>query len=80
MIPRFVEMTDEAHSLLDDVIPYSIGRSLGQSWCSKGANVTFKPLGMATHIGASFTSYPAQISWLNDRFNGYNTWSNCGWF
>ncbi len=69
-----------SHSLLDDVIPYSIGRSLGQSWCSKGANVTFKPLGMATHIGASFTSYPAQISWLNDRFNGYNTWSNCGWF
>lgn len=69
-----------SHSLLDDVIPYSIGRNLGRSWCSKGANVTFRPLGMATHIGASLTSYPAQISWLNDRFNGYGTWSNCGWF
>lgn len=65
------------HSALDDTIPYSVGKAMAKSWCSKGGNIRFRtnlaPLhlgGMVPHVGTSLPFWEA-------RFAGLRQWDNC---
>ncbi|MBB1244317.1 lipase [Streptomyces durbertensis] len=65
------------HSMLDDAIPYSVGRQLSKDWCAAGANVRFSPNLGLTHVGGAITAYPEVFLWLESRFAGLPAKSNC---
>lgn len=66
-----------AHSVLDDVIPYAVGKGLAQRWCAKGANVRFSPNLGPTHIGGAVPSFVEQFAFLEARFAGLPQFSTC---
>ncbi|MCX2971758.1 MULTISPECIES: lipase family protein [Streptomyces] len=65
------------HSLLDDVIPYVLGRDLAADWCANGATVQFAPMLAPTHVGGAVASYPRVFAWLDDRFTDRPARSTC---
>ncbi|CRK58790.1 Triacylglycerol lipase precursor [Alloactinosynnema sp. L-07] len=66
-----------SHSALDDAIPYATGKQLARDWCAKGADVRFAPNLGPTHVGGAIASYPGAFAWLEARFAGLPTISNC---
>jgi hypothetical protein len=66
-----------SHSVLDDVIPYGVGKTLASSWCDKNANVRLAPNLGPTHVGGAVASYPGAFAWLEARFAGLPALSNC---
>lgn len=66
------------NSLLDDIVPYKISKTLAQDWCGKGANVQLK-LGIApTHVGGYLEANPYINSFLKGIFAGKTPQSGCG--
>ncbi|WP_231949634.1 lipase family protein [Alloactinosynnema sp. L-07] len=66
-----------SHSVLDDAIPYSNGKQLALDWCGKGVDVRFAPNLGPTHAGGAIAGYPGTFAWLEARFAGLPTISNC---
>ncbi|MGG5172292.1 lipase family protein [Pseudarthrobacter sp. J1738] len=66
-----------SHSVLDDVIPYKVGVDLAKRWCAQGANLYFDTTGGPTHIGGYVAAAPAAFAFLEQRFAGTPTVSNC---
>ncbi|MFI9203761.1 lipase family protein [Streptomyces sp. NPDC053048] len=65
------------HGVIDELIPYSVGKQLRADWCAKGADVQWKSLPLGEHVlGAVTESIPA-ANWLADRFAGKPTRGNC---
>ena len=64
------------HGLLDEVIPYSLGRALRAEWCSQGAVVQFDTY-PAEHATGVLAGAPAAMLWLGARFAGLPAPSNC---
>ncbi|MFI1969392.1 lipase family protein [Streptomyces cinnamoneus] len=65
------------HGLVDELIPYAVGKRLRADWCAKGVAVQWKPLPLAEHVlGAVTESIPA-ANWLADRFAGRPAGGNC---
>ncbi|AKH83589.1 lipase [Streptomyces sp. CNQ-509] len=71
-VPVFV-----SHSMLDDVIPYGVGKKLVAEWCAKGATVDFSTNVAPTHVGGAVASYPAAYGWLEGRLAGKPAPDNC---
>lgn len=69
-----------AHSLTDDVIPYSVGRDLGRRWCAAGTRVRFDPMATPTHLGGYLASQPRTLQYLDATLDGRWTVDSCGWF
>ncbi len=65
------------HSLLDDVIPYRVGKNLAADWCAGGATVEFSWNLGPTHVGGAVAGYPKVFTWLGDRFEGERPRSTC---
>ncbi|MCZ7415371.1 MULTISPECIES: lipase family protein [unclassified Streptomyces] len=65
------------HSLLDDVIPYRLGRNLASDWCARGATVEFSWNLGPTHVGGAVAAYPKVFTWLGERFAGERPRSTC---
>ncbi|HRC40506.1 lipase family protein [Nostocoides sp.] len=65
------------HSMLDDTIPFAVGKSMAASWCSKGAKVRFSPNVTPLHIGGMLNNSAEQYSFLEARFAGLPMVSNC---
>jgi pimeloyl-ACP methyl ester carboxylesterase len=71
-VPVFV-----SHSALDDVIPYSVGKTMARSWCGKGANVRFSTNVIPTHVGG-YVPFGAEAAlFFEARFAGLPQLSNC---
>ncbi|MBT2387230.1 lipase family protein [Streptomyces sp. ISL-11] len=65
------------HGVVDELIPYSVGKRLRADWCAKGATVQWKSLPLGEHaLGVITESVPA-ANWLADRFAGRPTSGNC---
>ncbi|MCC3778290.1 lipase family protein [Streptomyces sp. UNOB3_S3] len=65
------------HGVIDELIPYEVGRGLRADWCARGANVRWKSLPLAEHVtGVIAESIPA-ANWLADRFAGRPARGNC---
>lgn len=65
------------HSVLDDIVPYEVGRTLAADWCDQGARVTFVTDWTPTHFGSYITASPRINSFLDDVFTGERTSSSC---
>ncbi len=65
------------HGVIDELIPYAVGKQLRADWCAKGATVQWKSLPLGEHVlGVIGESIPA-ANWLADRFAGRPTGGNC---
>ena len=69
-----------SHSLLDDVIPYAVGRQLGRDWCARGATVRFSTNALPTHAGGMPASATEALGFFEARFAGFPALSTCGLF
>jgi fermentation-respiration switch protein FrsA (DUF1100 family) len=67
------------HSVLDDVIPYAVGKGLARDWCGRGANVAFSPNITPTHVGGAVPSFAKQFAFLEARVAGLPQASDCWW-
>lgn len=66
-----------SHSMLDDVIPYPVGKTMAKSWCNKGANVRLSSNLAPLHVGGIVPhAAEAQLFW-EARFAGLPQLSNC---
>ena len=65
------------HSVLDDVIPYSVGKQLAKSWCGKGANVYFSSNVAPLHVGGIGPQTAEALPFFEARFAGLPQLSNC---
>lgn len=65
------------HSALDDTIPYSAGRAMAKSWCSKGANVRFSTNYAPLHVGGMGPHVAESLPFFESRFAGLPQLSNC---
>lgn len=65
------------HSVLDDVIPYAVGRQMARSWCSKGANVRFSSNVAPLHVGGIVPQTAEALPFFEARFAGIPQLSNC---
>ena len=68
------------HSLLDDVIPYQVGRQMGVDWCAKGAKGRMSPNANPSHLGGMLATTSEQYLFLEARFSGLSFLGNCGLF
>ncbi|MFI9239813.1 lipase family protein [Streptomyces sp. NPDC053079] len=65
------------HGVVDELIPYAVGKQLRADWCAAGATVQWKSLPLGEHVlGVISESVPA-ANWLADRFAGRATGGNC---
>lgn len=65
------------HSLLDDTIPYAVGRAMAQRWCERGANVRFETNATPTHVGGMANHVARALPFFEARFAGVPQVSNC---
>lgn len=65
------------HGLLDEVIPYSIGTTLRDRYCARGATVEFQTYPLADHILGALAVAPAATTWLSGRFAGVPAATTC---
>ncbi|KGN30426.1 Secretory lipase [Knoellia sinensis KCTC 19936] len=66
-----------SHSLLDDAIPYAVGRQLAKDWCGKGGNIRLTTNVGPTHIGGALPSSSDSYAFFEARFAGLPQLSNC---
>lgn len=69
-----------AHSTLDDVLPYAQGRDMARQWCAGGADVTFAPSLVPSHVGGFAASYPKAFAFFEAQVRGVDVPSSCGRF
>lgn len=65
------------HSVLDDVIPYAVGRQMARSWCGKGANVRLSSNAAPLHVGGIIPQTVEALPFFEARFAGIPQLSNC---
>lgn len=65
------------HSALDDTIPYSAGRAMAKSWCSKGANVRLSTNYGPLHVGGMAPHVAESLPFFESRFAGLPQLSSC---
>ncbi|MEV6778438.1 lipase family protein [Streptomyces syringium] len=66
------------HGVIDELIPYEVGKKLRADWCAKGANVQWKALPFGEHVLGVITESIPAADWLAARFAGRPTVGNCG--
>ncbi len=66
-----------SQSLLDDVVPYAVGKQLAKDWCAKGANVRFSTNVGPTHIGGALPSSAESYAFFEARFAGLAQMNGC---
>lgn len=65
------------HSLLDDVIPYRVGRQMAKDWCARGANVRMSTNATPLHVGGMLNNATEVYGFLEARFRGLPVLSSC---
>ncbi|KAI3603248.1 hypothetical protein D8I24_3071 (plasmid) [Cupriavidus necator H850] len=65
------------HGTADQVVPFALGQLLFSSWCSRGADVTFKGLIGLEHGTGNFAGPPDGIDWLAQRLAGVAAAHGC---
>jgi hypothetical protein len=64
------------HGLLDEVIPYAVGKNLRNEWCREGVTVEFDTY-PADHVTGVIEGVPLAMLWLNARIAGSPPPNNC---
>ena len=64
------------HGLLDEVIPYAVGKNLRNQWCREGVTVEFGTY-PADHVTGVVEGAPVAMLWLDARIAGAPPPNNC---
>ena len=64
------------HGIIDEIVPLRQAAQLRRTWCNRGANVTWS-VRPGEHAITLVEGYASAAHWLDARFDGYRTWSNC---
>ncbi len=65
------------HGLLDQVIPYAIGKQLRDRYCAIGAQVEWETYSFAEHVIGSVATAPNALAWLSERVAGQPVPDDC---
>ncbi len=65
------------HSVLDDVVPFSMGRDLAATWCRAGSDVAFEDNLGPTHIGGYLVALPRIEIFTARMFDGKEPLGSC---
>ena len=65
------------HSLLDDTIPYAVGRQLAVDWCARGGNVRLSTNAVPTHLGGMAPNLTESFAFFEARFAGLPQINSC---
>jgi pimeloyl-ACP methyl ester carboxylesterase len=65
------------HSLLDDVVPYRVGKQLAKDWCARGANVRLSTNASPLHVGGMLNNATEVYAFFDARFGGLPAVSSC---
>ncbi len=65
------------HSYADDVIPYSVGKTLASDWCDRGSRVNLNGGVTPTHVGGMLPHIEKSMIFFDARFSGRNLPSSC---
>lgn len=65
------------HSVLDDTIPYAVGRQLAKDWCGKGGNVRFSTNVAPLHVGGMAPNLIESFAFFEARFAGFPQLNSC---
>ncbi|GAA0452276.1 lipase family protein [Streptomyces sp. NPDC046215] len=65
------------HGVIDELIPYGVGKQLRADWCAKGGAVQWKSLPLGEHVLGVITESIPAANWLADRFADKRTTGNC---
>jgi pimeloyl-ACP methyl ester carboxylesterase len=65
------------HSVLDDTIPYRVGRQLARDWCDRGATVRLSSNATPLHLGGMLNNATEVYGFLEARFAGLPAASSC---
>lgn len=77
-----------ATGVADDTVPHKQARQLAVDWCGKRGDVTYEAimlpnlgdkLVLTNHMLPFLADQGDAINWMEDRFNGKRTKSNCFW-
>ncbi|MFC7486614.1 lipase family protein [Knoellia sp. CPCC 206453] len=66
-----------SHSVLDDVIPYAVGKQLARDWCGRGANIRFSTNAVPLHVGGAAPSLAESFEFFEARFAGLPQLNGC---
>ncbi len=66
------------HGLLDEVIPYDVGKRLRDRYCALGAKVEWQTYAIAEHVVGSVVTAPSALAWLSERVGGWPVPDDCG--
>lgn len=66
-----------SHSMIDDVIPYKVGKQLARDWCDRGGNVRFSSNFGAGHVGGILPHAAEAYLFFEARFAGLRQLSSC---
>jgi hypothetical protein len=64
------------HGLIDEVIPYAVGKNLRNEWCRRGVTDQFDTY-PTDHVAGVVAGAPAAMLWLAARIAGVPAPSNC---
>ena len=65
------------HGLLDEVIPYEVGKGLRDRYCALGAQVEWQTYAIAEHVVGSVITAPTALAWLSERVGGLPVPDGC---
>lgn len=65
------------HSVLDDVVPYRVGRELAVDWCDRGASVRLSTNASPGHVGGILNQATEVYGFLEARLAGLPAVSSC---
>lgn len=66
-----------SHSMLDDTIPYAVGKQLATDWCALGANVRLSTNITPMHVGGMLNHVTEIYGFLEARFADVPAASGC---
>lgn len=66
------------HGVIDELIPYAVGKRLRAGWCAKGASVRWTSLPLGERVAGVITQSIPAANWPADRFAGRAAVGNCG--
>jgi pimeloyl-ACP methyl ester carboxylesterase len=64
-------------SLLDDVVPYRVGKQLAVDWCDRKANVRLSTNATPLHVGGMLNNATEVYAFMEARFAGVPAVSSC---
>ena len=65
------------HAVLDEIVPFAMGRGLRDRYCADGATVEWLTFPVAEHLTTTVEAGPEVVAWLAGRFAGVRAPNDC---